>query len=190
MQNKEYIHATRSIGELIQALLGPYSKQVHFEDDLLIFGGRSASKSSKIAGSVFLLLAIVLYLLVLLLFDGWIVRILMSMLATMLMYIGLFFIRYYHAVILNQKTKSIILESNKKQQAFASFEDVIHFKDTEHRQRGKYRATTLSIVLKDKRELRLLTYKKDLVQESFPTSMNRLLWAWLNGHKELGEVQK
>lgn len=174
-----------AIGHRIQTLLGPYADAVENEDFRLIFGGAKTTRSSRITGAAFIAAATILYLFILLRMDGWLLRIALSLLATAMVYLGLFLIKYYHAVIFDQEERSIFLNTRREKHRFAAFGDVKHFKDTEHRQRGRYRATTLSIVLKDGRELRFLTYKKQRVEEGFQEAINKLLWLWLNGYKEI-----
>ena len=167
----------------LQPLLGPYAAQVEVQENRLIFGGQQASLSSKITGFILIALGLALYLAVLLQISGLFPRMLAGIGATILLYVGLFFVRYYHAVIFDQEARAIFLNTKQKNHRFSAFNDVRHFKETEHRQRGRYRATTLNVVLKDERELRLLTYKKDKLPENFPTEINRILWAWMNGRK-------
>src|SRR5699024_6345711 len=101
-----------------------------------------------------------------------------------LLYTGTFFLRYFHAVILDQDTNTIYRQTRRDKVAFGRFSDVMHFKQTDHKSRGRYRATTLNIVLKDQREVRILTFKKSRVSVEFTAEMNRLLWKWLSGHRE------
>ncbi len=167
----------------LQPLLGPYAAQVEVSETRLVFGGQTASRSSKITGFVLIATGIALYAAILLRMSGLFPRMFAGLGATILLYVGIFFLRYYHAVIFDQEARTIFLDTQRKNHRFASFNDVRHFKETEHRQKGRYRATTLNVVLKDERELRLLTYKKDKLPDNFPTEINRILWSWMNGRK-------
>lgn len=174
-----------TIAHVLKSLLGPYTSQVEMQKQRLIFGGQKASRSSRISGIVLMVAGIAIYLAVLLRIDGLFPRIMAGIGATTLVYVGLFLFRYYHAVIFDQEAKAIFLNTQRKNHRFASFNEVRHFKETEHRQKGRYRATTLNVVLKDERELRLLTYKKHKLAEDFPAQINRVLWAWMNGQNDL-----
>lgn len=174
---------------LIQTVLGPFANLVEHEGQQLIFGGPKASRQSKLTGSVFIALALLVYYLLIMRMDGWIWRILLSLLATAVLSIGVFFVRYYHAVILDQEKREIVVDTGGRKTRFASFEEVKHFKNTEHRQRNRYRANSLSIVLKDERELRLISFKQSKLQEDFPTQINVLLWQWMNGKQTIGSEQ-
>lgn len=174
---------------LIQTLLGPFGYLVEQEGEKLIFGGAKASRLSKFTGSVFIAVAILVYYFLIMRIEGWIWRILLSLVATAVLSVGVFFVRYYHAVILDQEKREIVVNTGGRKTRFAGFEEVKHFKNTEHRQRNHYRANSLSIVLKDERELRLISFKQSKLQEDFPTQINVLLWQWINGKQTMGSGQ-
>lgn len=184
-QTTEALGGTYSIVSLIQTLLGPFAGLVQQNENKLIFGGAKSSRKSKLTGVFFMALAALVYYVVLLRLDGWIWRILLSFLATIFVSVGFFMFRYYYAVILDQDKREIVVETGGRQTRFAIFDDVQHIKNTEMRQRGQYRANKLSIVLKDGREVRLITYKESKVAHDFPTQINRLLWKWIQGHQYL-----
>lgn len=175
----------RRVDQLILALLGPYADFVVADEQSLTFGGKRSARSSKRAGVFLVLVALLTYYVILTRLDGWIWRALLALLSTLIFSAGIFFFRYKRSVILSQETREVIVDMSGRRHVFASFSDVKHFKNTEHRHRGHYRATSLSLVLKDDRELRLITYKESKVQADFPKQINLLLWKWLNGRTTL-----
>lgn len=167
--------------QAIREAMGPYAIQVSFSDQELIFGEGQTKRANKIMGAALLALGLGLYLAILLYFNGFFLRLGLALVASLLLYVGLFFVRYTHIVLLDNKSRTVSIRTKNKLHRFAAFDDLAHFKDTDHRHRGRYRASALSVVTKDSRELRLFTYKKDKVAENFPSEINRLLWTWTKG---------
>ena len=176
------------IGARLEAVLQDTGVAFSWNADVLIFGGQSESRRSRLAAFAALTVAVVaLFFGAAFLSRGngwlrWILGPLLLIAGILLSSAGGMLLRYKHIVRLDQSSKEVRLEETGGQTVWCGFADVRHFKQTRHMRRGRYLNTSLSLVSRDERELRLATYDAADLSSGADVIINRLLWRWMNGH--------